>query len=247
MRRDHLMWLLLLALVSACAPTNFLSPAQPTIAPQALTLAAATFTPVVTFTPALTFTPTASLTPTASVTPTVTIEPPFAPTVATLISKDSSFPQPCFFNWATKERPELSAQIEAELEKSGFTEVTVKASDFGENCISSETNEVQYFAAMTTEFSLTIPVEQTALSAINTETFNLMTAFKELWSDDNPTGASSQMELIFVSESGDVTVLSNYEFLMGLLTQHSDGKNLLDGCPSLETGPKALRLTCRAN
>lgn len=243
MRLNRLMWLSVLILVTACGTGGFLSPALPTLAPEALTVPASSLTSTFTPTPAITNTPIPTLTFTPSVTPAI----PIVPTVPTLIPKDAPYPQPCYFNWARQERPELITQIEAELEKNGFTDVTVYASDYGENCISRETNTVQYFAAMTTEFSITIPVEQTELAAINARTFDLMTVFKDIWSDDNPTGGSSQLEFIFVSQSGEVTVLSNYDFLVGLLKEHPDGQNLLDDCTSLETGPNATRLTCRAN
>jgi hypothetical protein len=178
-----------------------------------------------------------TLTPEALFIPTATDSP-------TLIPANVELPQPCYFNWATRERPELSQQIETALEESGLTGVTVIASDYGENCITYETNVVQSFGAMETDFYITLSVEKTDLAIINAQAFKLMTVFKDIWSDDNPTGASSKMELTFVAENGEVMLSSDYDFLMGLVQQHPEGQNLLNDCSILETGPKTARLTC---
>jgi hypothetical protein len=248
MQRNGLIWLLLLVFVTACGPGNFLSPAQPTLAPQALTISAAKLLPTLTPTSTLTPSPTFTMTPASTLIPTNTSEPPFVPTVPTLISKDSPYPQACGFNWARQERPELSEQIRGALEEKGFAEVTVNASDYGENCVAYETGVVQYFTAMNTDFYITFPVESTAKDMLSTHVFDLMMVLKEDWSEvTSESIARGKVELTFVSDAGEVSVHGEYGFLMNLTIKHPDGKNLLDNCTSLDTGPKALRLTCRAN
>lgn len=64
----------------------------------------------------------------------------------------------CYFNWATQPLPELSAQVQAALDAAGLTDVTARAEAYGENCYDSQTNEVAYFAAMETDFRVTIKV-----------------------------------------------------------------------------------------
>lgn len=244
MRRNGFMWLVLLMLVSACGPTNFLSPAQPTIAPQALTLSASTFTPIVTFTPDASFTPTLTLTPTASVTPTIMSQPPLVSTDPTLISKDSPYPQACSFNWATKERPELSQMLGAALEEKGFKQVEVYASDYGENCISYKTRQVQYFAAMTTDIEITAHVPP-GEHALNTHAANALIVLQNVWSDPTMTNAlNGSITLDIISETGRIKIQGLYKVLIALLAQHPDAKNLFESCRSSVSREDIPLLTC---
>jgi hypothetical protein len=66
---------------------------------------------------------------------------------------------PCTFNWATQDLPELTAEVQAAMDDAGLENVTVSASAYGENCYYNDTNEVQYFAAMQTDFRVTAQVE----------------------------------------------------------------------------------------
>ena len=203
MRPNRLTWILVLILAAACSPGNFLSPAQPTIAPQALTLAAVASTPAASFTPTLTAEPTSTLTQTATITPTLTTEPsPTAYVEPTLISKDSPDPQACGFNWARQERPELSEKIQGALEEKGFADIIVRASDYGENCVAYDTGVVQYFMAMNTDFYITFPVESTARDILSRHVFDLMMGLNQAWSEVTSEGiARGEVELTFVLET----------------------------------------------
>lgn len=68
----------------------------------------------------------------------------------------------CYFNWATKPLPELSADVQSALETAGLTEVTATAEAYGENCYDSQTNEVAYFAVMETDFRIRVEVPDLA-------------------------------------------------------------------------------------
>jgi len=71
---------------------------------------------------------------------------------------ETTYPQACYFNWATQPLPELSSQVQSALEDAGLTGVAARAEAYGENCYDSQTNEVVYFAAMQTDFRVTINV-----------------------------------------------------------------------------------------
>ncbi len=67
----------------------------------------------------------------------------------------------CGWQWATQPLPDLSAQVQAALESAGLEGVTARAEAFGENCLSPD-NEVLRFAAMQTDFRITVEVESLA-------------------------------------------------------------------------------------
>jgi hypothetical protein len=67
--------------------------------------------------------------------------------------------QDCYFNWATRPEPELSAQVEEALLAAGLPVATASAEAYGENCYSNATNKVVYFAAMETDFHISLVVE----------------------------------------------------------------------------------------
>jgi len=66
--------------------------------------------------------------------------------------------QSCYYNWATQPLPELSAQVQIEMETSGLKDITVRAEAFGENCYDSQTNELISFSAMETDFRIAVRV-----------------------------------------------------------------------------------------
>jgi hypothetical protein len=64
--------------------------------------------------------------------------------------------QPCYFNWATQALPELSAQVQAAMQAAGLANVSAAAGAYGENCYDARTNQPVRFAAMETDFFVTV-------------------------------------------------------------------------------------------
>lgn len=89
--------------------------------------------------------PPATTTPIPSLTPTSTI----------------SYTQ-CIWNWATQPLPALSEDLESDLQTALHLPLTAYAEAFGENCFDGRTNQVAYFAAMETDFYVTVQVEALA-------------------------------------------------------------------------------------
>jgi hypothetical protein len=62
----------------------------------------------------------------------------------------------CYFNWATEALPELSAQVEGALRAAGLPLIAARAEAYGENCYGDQSDEILYFAAMETDFRVTL-------------------------------------------------------------------------------------------
>ncbi len=65
----------------------------------------------------------------------------------------------CYWNWATKSLSEETKQLQAAINKEGFSNVIGIAEAYGENCIDPATNQVARFAVMETDFRFTVEVE----------------------------------------------------------------------------------------
>jgi hypothetical protein len=65
----------------------------------------------------------------------------------------------CYWNWATEALPEVTVQVQAAMDAALAVPVTATAEAYGEDCIDSATNEVAYFAAMETDFRVTVQVD----------------------------------------------------------------------------------------
>jgi len=67
----------------------------------------------------------------------------------------------CGWQWAKQTLPALSTEVQAALEAAGLEGATAHAEAYGENCLSAD-NEVLRFAALETDFRISIEVESLA-------------------------------------------------------------------------------------
>jgi hypothetical protein len=107
---------------------------------------------------------------------------------------------PCSFNWATKDVPELTAEIQSAIDDAGLESVTVIASAYGENCYANDTNEVQYFATMQTNFHITVVVD--ALEdeeVLGNLTAQILTVLNQIPPEDIPGPQPGNITLAFVA------------------------------------------------
>lgn len=125
----------------------------------------------------------------ASASPTETPLPPAeetriaaenATTFARLQSTLSVTPavRPCAFMWARQDLPELSAQLQGQIEAAGVAGVTVNAYAFGETCSYHDGRSA--FSAMQTDFTLTISGEDfddAHLGDTAAEIFRILSAY----------------------------------------------------------------------
>jgi hypothetical protein len=77
---------------------------------------------------------------------------------ATPIASDTPDTQPCYFNWATQPLPELTSQVQAAMESAGLSGISARAEAYGENCYNAQNNQAVSFAALETDFSVTVDV-----------------------------------------------------------------------------------------
>lgn len=89
------------------------------------------------------------------ITPTPTTAPPTATLPTTAVAGYSD----CWWNWARQPLPDLSRRVQDALDATGIAGASVYVEAYGENCYDGESNAVQYFAAMETDFYVTLPVE----------------------------------------------------------------------------------------
>jgi hypothetical protein len=88
--------------------------------------------------------------------PATAVSPP-TPSHTTAPSTDQTGPsQGCYYVWATRDLPELSSQLQAQMAAAG-SPLGVSAYAFGEEC-RAESGEVA-FLAMETDFRVRVPVD----------------------------------------------------------------------------------------
>jgi hypothetical protein len=113
----------------------------------------------------------------------------------------------CYFNWATQALPELTAEIQSALDAAGLENVTVSAAAYGENCYTYDTNEVAYFAAMQTDFTVTAQVasldDEAALGDLAAEILTVLNSFPP---DEDPGPNPGRITLIFTQDTNQVFV-----------------------------------------
>lgn len=133
-------------------------------APEQLTRWAATMTAHASLT--LTLPPyDASMSPTAPLPPaqltywaaTMTAQALMRTVTPTPSPAQAEYPS-CMFNWARQDLPDVTAIVQTALNDAGISYVTARAEAYGENCYRQD-GSVSYFAAMTTDFYLTIPLD----------------------------------------------------------------------------------------
>ena len=66
--------------------------------------------------------------------------------------------QNCIFAWATQPLPDLTAKVQAAINAAGLTGVSASAEAYGENCNDSQTNKLNRFSTLETDFFITVKV-----------------------------------------------------------------------------------------
>ncbi|HTX91078.1 MAG TPA: hypothetical protein VMC09_07670 [Anaerolineales bacterium] len=66
--------------------------------------------------------------------------------------------QPCSYQWATQPLPEVSAKVQSAMQAAGLENVTATAEAYGETCSTSLAAQTPTFAAMETDFRVTVEV-----------------------------------------------------------------------------------------
>jgi hypothetical protein len=145
--------------------------------------------------------------------------PRAAPMPATLPATPPTVPQTCGFTWATQPLPDLSRQVQDAMNKAGLKGVTVRAEAYGENCIDAQTNKVDSFAAMETDFKISTEVRDLKdLETLGNQLERILTVLDQFPPDSTPGPQPGYIGIRFFS--------GNEELNLWFLTQ--DGKAARD-------------------
>ena len=138
---------------------------------------------------------------------------PGAPTTVTLVAPTAV--GPCGWVWASSPLPDLSAQVQAALDDAGISAESARAAAYGENCIDAETNEVRRFAAMQTDFHVTLPVDDAEdLEALGDSAASVLAVLDGFPPNETPGPRSGQVGITFVA--GDEQVALWFTYLEGV-------------------------------
>ena len=173
---------LLVILTAACAPRMSdatASEAPASLATMTLPLPRPSGTIVLSETPQTPI-PTSPDTPTTLATTALPVE------IITETLTVVGAPPACAFVWARQPLPELSAQVEAAMRASVHPQAQARAEAYGENCVDAQ-GKVVYFAAMETDFYVTLTVQDlTDLNILGQLTGQALAALDQFPTDQTP-------------------------------------------------------------
>ena len=107
---------------------------------------------------------------------------------------------PCGWVWASRPLPELSTQVRAALDDAGIAADSARAVAFGEDCVDAQTNEVRRFAAMQTDFHVTLPVDDAEdLEALGASVAGVLAVLDGFPPNDTPGPRHGQVRITFVA------------------------------------------------
>ncbi len=133
----------------------------------------------------------------ATMAPVTTVPPTGTPT-ATPESR------PCGFQWASQSLPDLSGQLAEAFRDAGLDVTSARAEAYGENCV-DENGQVVYFAAMETDFRITIEVasldDEAELARLLESTLAVLDGFPP---DEIPGPQPGYIGITFEEASGGV-------------------------------------------
>jgi hypothetical protein len=167
------------------------------------------------------------LTITQSPIPTYTPTPTPAITLSPTIPGSTSY-SACAWQWVTQPLPELTTQAQELLQLLAYTDLTISASAYGENCWRQDTNQIAYFAAMTTDFDVTAPSLNLAdRAAIGNLYTSLAAALQVLDTDTTPPNLG-YLTLVVGSGPDQVVLHAMFNEIQRLVEQGIDGAALVD-------------------
>ncbi len=104
--------------------------------------------------------------------------------------------------WTATAAVGLTAELQSMIDDARLENVTLSASAFGENCYTYFTNEVEYFAAMQTDFNVTAQVDnlgdETVLGDLAA---HILTILTDIPSDKKPGPMPGQITLTFTQDN----------------------------------------------
>ncbi|MCB9457688.1 MAG: hypothetical protein H6671_17020 [Anaerolineaceae bacterium] len=108
----------------------------------------------------------------------------------------------CGWQWATQPLPELTGQIRAMFIAAGIADIEIQATAFGENCVPGREGIAGYFAAMETDFDLTLTMDAGLDDeAIGRQVANALDVLALFPPDNTPGPMSGYLRLVILQGS----------------------------------------------
>jgi hypothetical protein len=153
------------------------------------------------------------------------------PTQAITWTVTPTFTQPpysgCGWQWAQQDLPEVASTALGALTRAGMAYVDVRAEAYGENCFDIVTNEVNYFAAMTTDFYLTAPAgDFSKLDALGDFVQAVYEALITLPADELPARLG-YLDITFTHPDGTKRLRTMFDQIKAALADGQEGEALL--------------------
>jgi hypothetical protein len=162
---------------------------------------------------------TAPLNATPTPTPAITLTP---------TATGSTAYSACSWQWATQPLPELTAQAQDLLALLGYTDLTISASAYGENCWRQDTQQIAYFAAMTTDFDVTAPtLNPEDWDAVGTLYAELVATLQVLDTDTTPPNLG-YLTLVVGNSSDPLVLHAMFNEIQRLVEQGIRGAALVE-------------------
>ncbi len=112
--------------------------------------------------------------------------------------------QPCGYQWAHQELPEVSAQFQRAFDEAGLTGVTVRADAFGENCLNQD-GSVQRFLTRQTDLYIQIQSADLSAETLGGWLEQTLTVIGQIPAENLPGPMSASASLGFEFTSGTAT------------------------------------------
>jgi hypothetical protein len=160
---------------------------------------------------------------------------PLPPTPAPEIMVITAVPTPatptyegCAWSWANEDQPDLTARLGAALEAQQIAYTQLRVYAFGENC-GDASGSVAYFAAMETDFELTLTAasvsDREALG--NTAAAVLAIIVTDFPADSTPGPMDGRIQITFSDGTQSWSALVRQNWAAALLDQGLNGATLI--------------------
>lgn len=134
----------------------------------------------------------------------------------------------CIWAWSQRDQPYVTELARVALRLYAVENAVVRVEAYGENCLDSK-HEVQYFAAMTTDFYVTIQVEAlTDDEVLAVQVANSYYAFNEGLKVEWLPAPLGYLDITFSSGGENRRVRARFEEIRGLWEQGVKGKALIE-------------------
>lgn len=138
----------------------------------------------------------------------------------------------CGWQWARQDLPDVTVLAQEALRAVDFEEVGVHVEAYGENCLNPDMS-VRYFAAMTTDFYVSLPVADLSdMEAISEKVVIIYSMFSRLPQEKLPARLG-YLDFIFISGAQTRRLRAMFDDYKSAIDASKTGQQLLDALGGL--------------